>query len=97
MNFRFWPARIALALSLSLLVAQPAQAQFWQCAPFARMISGINIFGNAGTWWAQAAGKFARGHMPKVGVGDGVHPDREDADRPRRDGEQGAGRRAKCC
>ncbi len=60
--------RLALALSLSLLAAQPAQAQFWQCAPFARMISGINIFGNAGTWWSQAAGKFARGHLPKPGA-----------------------------
>ena len=67
MNIRHWSARIALALSLSLMAAQPAQAQFWQCAPFARMISGIRIFGNAGTWWAQAAGKFARGAVPKAG------------------------------
>lgn len=67
MYLRRWSARIALALSLSLMAAQPAQAQFWQCAPFARMISGIKIFGNAGTWWAQAAGKFARGAVPKAG------------------------------
>jgi surface antigen len=67
LNIRRWSARVALALSLSLMSAAPAQAQFWQCAPFARMISGINIFGNAGTWWAQAAGKFARGRLPKVG------------------------------
>lgn len=67
MYLRRWSARIALALSLSLMATQPAQAQFWQCAPFARMISGINIFGNAGTWWKQAAGKFARGSLPKVG------------------------------
>ncbi len=61
MSIRRWAARGALALSLSLMAAQPAQAQFWQCAPFARMISGISLFGNAGTWWAKAAGKFARG------------------------------------
>lgn len=67
MNIRRLSAHAALALSCSLLAAQPASAQFWQCAPFARMISGINIFGNAGTWWAQAAGKFARGSLPKVG------------------------------
>ena len=63
-----WTARIALALSLSLMAAQPAQAQFWQCAPFARMVSGISLFGNAGTWWAKAAGKFARGVAPKTGA-----------------------------
>lgn len=68
MNIRRTTARLALILSCTLLAAQPAQAQFWQCAPFARMISGISIFGNAGTWWAQAAGKFARGSLPKVGA-----------------------------
>ena len=67
MNFRRLSVHAALALSCSLMAAQPANAQFWQCAPFARMISGIKIFGNAGTWWAQAAGKFARGSLPKVG------------------------------
>lgn len=55
-------------LSCTLFAAQPAQAQFWQCAPFARMISGIKIFGNAGTWWSQAAGKFARGQLPRPGA-----------------------------
>ena len=55
-------------LSCTLFAAQPAQAQFWQCAPFARMISGIKIFGNAGTWWSQAAGKFARGKLPRPGA-----------------------------
>lgn len=67
MNIRRLSAHAALVLSCSLLAAQPANAQFWQCAPFARMISGIKIFGNAGTWWSQAAGKFARGSLPKVG------------------------------
>ncbi|WP_339426726.1 CHAP domain-containing protein, partial [Pseudomonas proteolytica] len=43
-------------------------AQFWQCAPYARMISGIEIRGNANTWWGQAAGRYARGHAPKVGA-----------------------------
>lgn len=67
MNIRRLTAHCALVLSCTLLAAQPAQAQFWQCAPFARMISGISLFGNAGTWWAQAAGRFARGHLPKAG------------------------------
>lgn len=45
-----------------------AQAQFWQCAPYAREISGIQIRGNANTWWGQAAGRYERGNAPKIGA-----------------------------
>ncbi|WP_254447681.1 CHAP domain-containing protein [Sphingomonas sp. ID1715] len=51
----------------SFFGATPASAQFWQCAPFARMVSGIEIYGNAGTWWGQAAGRYDRGQTPQVG------------------------------
>lgn len=61
-------ARYALALACALVVAGPAQAQFWQCAPYAREVSGIDIHGNAHTWWAQAAGRYARGHTPTEGA-----------------------------
>lgn len=49
------------------MTAMPATAQFWQCAPFAREVSGIQIRGNANTWWGQAAGRYARGSKPQVG------------------------------
>ena len=39
----------------------------WQCAQFARIFSGINIFGDAYTWWSQALGKYARGFTPQAG------------------------------
>ena len=39
----------------------------WQCAQFARLFSGIQIFGDAGTWWQQAVGKYARGFTPQTG------------------------------
>jgi surface antigen len=68
MNFRAFTARIALVISCGLLTATPAMAQFWQCASYARTISGIDIHGNANTWWNQAAGRYARGHAPKVGA-----------------------------
>lgn len=68
MNFRAFAARFALVVSCSLMAATPAMAQFWQCAPYAREISGINIHGNANTWWVQAAGHYARGHAPKAGA-----------------------------
>ena len=68
MNFRAFAARLALVVSCSLMATTPAMAQFWQCAPYARTISGIAIHGNANTWWNQAAGRYARGHAPKVGA-----------------------------
>jgi len=38
-----------------------------ECVPYARARSGINIFGDAVTWWDQAAGKFARNSEPLLG------------------------------
>ena len=53
---------------LTMLAAAPAQAQFWQCVTFARAESGIQLFGNAWTWWDQADGKYGRGHLPEPGA-----------------------------
>lgn len=39
----------------------------WQCAQFARLFSGIQLFGDARTWWGQALGKYARGFTPEAG------------------------------
>lgn len=41
---------------------------YWQCVPFARLISGIQIFGDAWTWWRQAAGKYETGFQPRAGA-----------------------------
>ncbi|GHH22666.1 hypothetical protein GCM10008023_32920 [Sphingomonas glacialis] len=68
MTFKALAARFALVVSCALLTATPAMAQFWQCAPFAREVSGIDLHGNANTWWGQAAGRYTRGHAPKVGA-----------------------------
>ena len=38
-----------------------------QCVPFARENSGIEIVGNAGTWWRSAVGIYERGSRPEVG------------------------------
>jgi hypothetical protein len=37
------------------------------CVPFARSESGIDVAGNAWEWWINAAGSYARGHMPEPG------------------------------
>ena len=41
---------------------------YLQCVPYARTISGIEIYGDAHTWWNQAEGRYARGTRPKVGA-----------------------------
>ncbi len=38
-----------------------------QCVPYAREHSGVNIHGDAYTWWDKAAGVYARGSSPVVG------------------------------
>ncbi len=40
----------------------------WQCVPFARELSGIEIHGNAWTWWGQAEDSYERGATPMVGA-----------------------------
>lgn len=61
----------AVAASLTFFAATaPAQAAepYWQCVTFARMFSGIQIFGDAWTWWEQATGKYAKGSTPETGA-----------------------------
>lgn len=66
----------AVALVFGVLAAGDADARRsssampkggLQCVPFARAESGIQISGNARTWWAQAAGLYARSNEPEVG------------------------------
>lgn len=38
-----------------------------ECVPYARRISGIQIYGDAHTWWDQAAGRYAREPLPQSG------------------------------
>ena len=41
---------------------------YLQCVPYARQVSGIQIYGDAHTWWGQADGRYKRGRTPKVGA-----------------------------
>ncbi|HEY0316538.1 MAG TPA: CHAP domain-containing protein [Sphingomonas sp.] len=59
---------IALLLTALPASANAASTGYWSCVPFARMFSGIQLFGNAATWWNQAVGKYARGGAPKAGA-----------------------------
>tara|TARA_B100000378_G_scaffold47082_1_gene35155 strand:- start:315 stop:1115 length:801 start_codon:yes stop_codon:yes gene_type:complete len=73
-----------IAVSLSIPVGLSAQAQtyspqeaassgkelppYLQCVPYAREVTGIDIYGDALTWWEQAAGRYERGGKPRVGA-----------------------------
>jgi surface antigen len=57
----------AVAMTPSVASAEGVSSG-WQCAQFARLFSGIQIFGNAHTWWQQAVGKYGRGQSPEVGA-----------------------------
>lgn len=60
---------LAAAAMISLLPVSGAVADgYWQCVPFARLMSGIQIFGDARTWWTQAVGKYDTGFVPKTGA-----------------------------
>lgn len=41
---------------------------YLECVPFARSATGIEIYGDAWTWWDKADGLYARGNRPQVGA-----------------------------
>ncbi len=53
--------------------ASPSSARgeleaYVQCAPYARAVSGIQIFGEARDWWERAQGRYATGAAPRAGA-----------------------------
>ena len=53
--------------ALSQGPVDPVKTTGWQCAQFARLLTGIQIFGDAREWWSLAVGKYARGATPRAG------------------------------
>lgn len=45
-----------------------------ECVPFARVTSGIQIYGDAHTWWDQARGRYATGSRPLAGAVMAIKP-----------------------
>ena len=61
-----------LAFSAAVFAAVPLHAgsllnYVGECVPFARAASGIQIYGDAWTWWGKAAGHYRRGELPRGG------------------------------
>lgn len=44
-----------------------ADAPESECVPFARKVSGVQIWGDAVTWWGQAEGRYVRSAHPAEG------------------------------
>ena len=59
---------LAAAVLVSTSAGGASAEPYWQCVPFARLVSGIQIFGDAWTWWQQAVGKYQTGFTPKAGA-----------------------------
>lgn len=65
------PAGFTVLPAPSLPRARPAvvrPARPLQCVPYAREISGIQLRGDAWTWWGKAEGRYAKGSAPRVGA-----------------------------
>lgn len=63
----------AMRWTAALLLSGLATAPSWgsavlQCVPYARIVSGVAIRGDALTWWDQADGQYKRGSKPKKGA-----------------------------
>jgi len=59
---------LAMAVVVGLAPACASAENYWECVPFARLVSGIQIFGDAHTWWQHAAGRYQTGYTPKAGA-----------------------------
>ncbi len=45
-----------------------SSSPYLQCVTFARQLTGMQIFGDAWTWWEKATGKYDEGQAPKPGA-----------------------------
>jgi len=64
---RLFALFIALGLLSAELCGGVKSAVALECVPFARDVSGIALRGDAWRWWDEAAGRYERGTLPKVG------------------------------
>jgi hypothetical protein len=60
-------AREAIKSRVTLATMNRPKGRLW-CVPFARMVSGLDLRGNAKTWWKAAKGVYDRGVQPKIGA-----------------------------
>ncbi|MBW8879943.1 MAG: CHAP domain-containing protein [Asticcacaulis sp.] len=65
------PSKKAHAVRLSAVTSRKSAksgSPYLQCVTFARSFTGMQIFGDAWTWWEKATGRYDEGHTPKPGA-----------------------------
>ncbi|OYU18312.1 MAG: CHAP domain-containing protein [Rhodobacteraceae bacterium PARR1] len=60
-------ARAELKAAVQVAVENRPRGRLW-CVPFARAVTGVDLRGNAKTWWHQAKGRYERGNEPEIGA-----------------------------
>ena len=51
-----------------VVLIPPAPQGFTYCVPYARLVTGVELFGDAWTWWQAAADRYGRGSTPAPGA-----------------------------
>ena len=59
---------LAMVCGLAFTSVGARAEDYWQCAAFARVFSGIQIVGDAWTWWEKATGHYLTGQTPQAGA-----------------------------
>jgi CHAP domain len=69
---RFGLVALLSPLGLAACGGPPSQdlgiAAPLECVPFARVLTGIDLHGDARDWWWRASGRYRRGRTPEVGA-----------------------------
>jgi hypothetical protein len=55
------------ALLVTCFAGHSRRAAAGNCALYARAVTGVDLYGAAGGWWYEAAGRYQRGQTPAVG------------------------------
>ncbi|MGH7066079.1 MAG: CHAP domain-containing protein [Stellaceae bacterium] len=55
-------------LLIAGLISPSRKAHAANCVLYARAETGVALYGAAGGWWDEAAGRYQRGHMPELGA-----------------------------
>lgn len=56
------------ALVVSCFAGHSRRAAAGNCALYARAVTGVDLYGAAGGWWDEAAGRYQRSQAPVVGA-----------------------------
>ena len=62
------PASAVVADAEPQVAVLPPPSEPMECVPYARQVSGIDLRGDAWTWWDKAKGRYERGKRPRRGA-----------------------------